>query len=211
MSKIVTGLCWIIQFKQANLVQDEIVPDHTGSGEHKDIKQLHRFDCDPWYEANCLSPTVLHCRYSYTCLVFSWLFTLSRNFSRSESRYSRLRGFFYWQKMMELSIKNEPSWKNCLISIVSHDAAIIIIAWTWTGRGVASLFGLFCQIIIPWKWKGYFKTILFIGFNLNTHASTIAAYLARKLAFLSLNLVFLARRKANRALAASRRSSRSLW
>ena len=101
--------------------------------------------------------------------------------------------------------------KNCLISIVSHDAAIIIIAWTWTGRGVASLFGLFCQIIIPWKWKGYFKTILFIGFNLNTHASTIAAYLARKLAFLSLNLVFLARRKANRALAASRRSSRSLW
>ena len=61
------------------------------------------------------------------------------------------------------------------------------------------------------KWKGYFKTILFIGFNLNTHASTIAAYLARKLAFLSLNLVFLARRKANRALAASRRSSRSLW
>ena len=101
--------------------------------------------------------------------------------------------------------------KNCLISIVSHDAAIIIIAWTWTGRGVASLFGLFCQIIIPWKWKGYFKTILFIGFNLNTHASTIAAYLARKLAFLSLNLVFLARRKANRALAASRLSSRSLW
>ena len=132
---------------------------------------------------------------------------------RSESRYSRLRWsiFFIDRKWWNYQSKMNLHEKNCLISIVSHDAAIIIIAWTWTGRGVASLFGLFCQIIIPWKWKGYFKTILFIGFNLNTHASTIAAYLARKLAFLSLNLVFLARRKANRALAASRLSSRSLW